>query len=86
MTQSVLITGCSAGGIGDHLAREFHARGFRVFASARDLTKLEKLKQLGVNTLPLDVTSAESIQAAAQEIGNVTGGTLDILINNSGSG
>lgn len=86
MVHSVLITGCSEGGIGDYLAREFHSRGFRVFASGRDPAKLEKLRQLGLETLPLDVTSAESIEAAAKEIGNKTGGILDVLINNSGSG
>jgi short-subunit dehydrogenase len=38
--QSVLITGCSKDGIGDALAQEFFSRGFRVFATARDLRKI----------------------------------------------
>jgi NAD(P)-dependent dehydrogenase (short-subunit alcohol dehydrogenase family) len=86
MAKSVLITGCSEGGIGDYLARDFHKRGFRVFATARNLQKVEHLKALGMDVLPLDVTSAESIEAAVKEVKVITGGTLDILLNNSGSG
>jgi 1-acylglycerone phosphate reductase len=58
MTQtqhSVLITGCSEGGIGDALARAFHHNGLRVFATARNLAKVEHLKKLGLHILPLDV-------------------------------
>lgn len=38
--KSILITGCSKGGIGDGLAREFKSRGQRVFAAGRDPNKM----------------------------------------------
>ena len=82
--KSVLITGCSAGSIGDAVAREFHRRGFHVFATARSFPKTSHLKSLGIETLVLDVTSLESIQAAKETVSLRTGGTLDILFNNAG--
>ena len=84
--RSVLITGCSKGGLGDALARAFHAHGLRVIATARNLSKIEHLKTLGIETLTLDVTSQESIKTCIQEVTNLTVGSLDILLNNSGVG
>ncbi|KAJ7596326.1 NAD-P-binding protein [Mycena floridula] len=80
----VLITGCSAGGIGHALAIEFHAKGFHVFATARRLDSMQELAALGVETLKLDVTDAEAIRHIRDEIATKTGGTLDILVNNAG--
>jgi 1-acylglycerone phosphate reductase len=84
--KTVLITGCSKGGIGDALAQEFQRKGLRVFASARNLSKIEHLKALGFDILPLDVVDDPSIKAAVETITKATGGTLDYLVNNSGSG
>ncbi|KAI1259381.1 putative short-chain dehydrogenase/reductase [Xylariaceae sp. FL1019] len=84
--KTVLITGCSQGGIGDALALEYHRRGLRVLASARNLTKVEHLKSLGIEVLELDVVDKASLKNAAQEVSNLTNNTLDILVNNSGSG
>ncbi|KAL5325625.1 hypothetical protein ACEPPN_006753 [Leptodophora sp. 'Broadleaf-Isolate-01'] len=84
--KSVLITGCSEGGIGDALAREFHAQGLRVFATARNLSKVKHLKDMGLEILRLDVTDDDSIAQAVQSVKALTGGTLDILVNNSGGG
>lgn len=86
MPKTVLITGCSKGGIGDALVQEFHARGLRVFATARDLKKLEHLHALGVDLVQLDVSDPESIGKAVEVVKLATGGTLDFLVNNSGSG
>lgn len=86
MKKSVLISGCSKGGIGDALAQEFHKKGLRVFATARDLAKIEHLKAIGLEVLQLDVTSSESIRNAVDEVHKVTGGRLDFLVNNAGSG
>lgn len=84
--KSVLITGCSEGGIGDALARAFHRKGLQVFATARNLSKVDHLKNLGIDILPLDVVDAASIKQAVESVKQATGGTLDILVNNSGAG
>ncbi|KJR82157.1 short-chain dehydrogenase/reductase [Sporothrix schenckii 1099-18] len=82
--KSVLITGCSLGGIGDALAREFHKRGLQVFATARNTAKMTELEALGITTLEMDVTSPESIKAAVAHVATASGGRLDILVNNAG--
>jgi len=84
--KSVLITGCSAGGIGDALAQEFHRQGLQVFATARNLEKISHLKDLGLDVLQLDVLSPTSIENAAREVAEKTGGKLDFLVNNAGMG
>lgn len=84
--KSVLITGCSEGGIGDALAKEFSRRGLRVFATARDAAKMKHLKELGLETIPLDVIDKDSLRNAVETVRTATGGTLDFLVNNSGSG
>ncbi|KAJ6501949.1 NAD-P-binding protein [Mycena sanguinolenta] len=81
---TVLITGCSHGGIGSALAKEFHAQGFRVFATARRLEAMEDLSARGIETLALDVTDIEAIQRVRDEIAIKTGGKLDVLVNNAG--
>ena len=83
--KTVLITGCSEGGIGFALAKEFQSRGLRVFATARSPSKMAALEGLpGVTLLPLNVTSAESISATVDAVSAETGGKLDYLVNNSG--
>ena len=84
--KTALVTGCSKGGIGDALAREFHAKGVRVLATGRNLSKLEHFNALGIETLQLDVENSESIKAAAKAASDLTGGKLDYLVNNSGMG
>ncbi|KAL2838988.1 hypothetical protein BJY01DRAFT_219563 [Aspergillus pseudoustus] len=84
--KTVLITGCSEGGIGDALAKSFHKKGFRVFASARNTAKVQHLKELGLEIVQLDVTDETSIKQAVSTVKAATGGYLDILVNNSGSG
>lgn len=84
--KSVLITGSSMGGIGHALALAFQKRGLTVFATARSLKKMADLEPLdNVHLLTLDVSSPESIAAAAKEVERQTGGKLDILINNAGN-
>jgi NAD(P)-dependent dehydrogenase (short-subunit alcohol dehydrogenase family) len=43
------------------------------------------LEEKGIETLALDVTSAESIAALKKEIISRTGGKLDMLFNNAGT-
>jgi 1-acylglycerone phosphate reductase len=84
--KSVLITGCSAGGIGDALSQSFHSHGLRVFATARTPSKIQHLKDMGIQTIALDVTDPVSLKEAVDIVSQATGGTLDILVNNSGLG
>jgi NAD(P)-dependent dehydrogenase (short-subunit alcohol dehydrogenase family) len=70
--RSILITGCSNGGLGAALAEAFHETGrWRVIASARDLTKLQGLRGLkngqeedGIEQVQLDVVDEASVRAA----------------------
>ena len=83
--KSVLITGCSDGGIGSALALNFQARGFHVFATARNVSKMSALANLpSVTMLTLDVQKSTYIAAAVAAVQNQAGGKLDILINNAG--
>ncbi|KAK9364913.1 hypothetical protein V1509DRAFT_451451 [Lipomyces kononenkoae] len=87
MVKSVLITGCSDGGIGSALASEFQRRGLQVFATARTVSKMSVLEDLPELTLiSLDVTNNPSVSAAVEIIKQATGGTLDYLVNNAGIG
>ena len=82
---TVLITGCSDGGLGSALALVFHSTGHRVFATARNPEKLASAKAAGIETLNLDVLSDSSIEKCVAEIRQLTGGSLDILVNNAGA-
>ncbi|KAF7526513.1 hypothetical protein G7054_g10726 [Neopestalotiopsis clavispora] len=78
--KTVLITGCSEGGMGAALAVAFKEAGFRVYATARDPSKMASLSRAGIETLTLDILSSESIAACASSVSS-----LDILVNNAGS-
>ena len=78
--KTVLITGCSEGGMGAALALAFHEAGLRVYATARDTSKMASLSRAGIETLSLDISSAESIAACVAKIPS-----LDILVNNAGT-
>ena len=83
--KTVLITGCSDGGIGSGIALAFHQRGYHVFATARDTSKMFALKDLPRMTLLiLDVEDPTHIVNAVKTVESKTGGILDILINNAG--
>jgi 1-acylglycerone phosphate reductase len=41
------------------------------------------LPELGIETLILDVTNQQSVEAVRDEVARITGGTLDILVNNA---
>lgn len=87
MTQkTILITGCSEGGLGDALARALSRRGHHVIATARNPSKMKHFEALNIETLPLDVLSSDSIEQCVSSVASQTGGSLDMLINNSGGG
>lgn len=78
--RTVLITGCSDGGMGAELAKEFHKAGHHVIATARDVAKMSALAAAGIELLPLDVLSETSIADCVKKVKS-----LDILINNAGA-
>ncbi|EXJ90590.1 hypothetical protein A1O1_03693 [Capronia coronata CBS 617.96] len=83
--KTVLITGCAPGGIGHALCLAFHAKGLRVFATARSTEQLISLSEKGIETLPLVVDDDKSILSCAASIEQLTGGRgLDYLVNNAG--
>ncbi|KAK7038392.1 short chain dehydrogenase reductase [Favolaschia claudopus] len=82
--RTVLITGCTDGGIGAALAAEYHSRGLRVFATSRRVETMKGLEELGIETLALDITKLDSIRNARDVVSARTTGKLDILVNNAG--
>ena len=82
MQKTILITGCSSG-IGAALARDFHSRGHRVYATARRRESLAALEAQGIRGLVLDVNDDASIAAALAAVAQAAG-HLDLLVNNAG--
>jgi NAD(P)-dependent dehydrogenase (short-subunit alcohol dehydrogenase family) len=80
----VFITGASSG-IGKATALLLNQQGFQVYAAARQVEKMKDLRQVGIQTLALDVTLEASTVSA---IGHIIqeAGKIDILINNAGYG
>ena len=83
--QSILITGCSSG-IGLYTAQQLQKEGYQVFATARKAEDVERLKQLGLNSLQLDLNNSVSIKNAVIRVLDQTGGELYALFNNGAYG
>jgi NAD(P)-dependent dehydrogenase (short-subunit alcohol dehydrogenase family) len=83
--KTVLITGCSSG-IGWCVARGLKARGWRVFATARQPADVARLHAEGLESLLLDLRDSASIRTAVAEILDRTAGRLVALFNNAGYG
>lgn len=82
-SHSVLITGCSSG-IGLAAAQVLKARGWNVIASARKTEDVQRLKQMGLQAVRLNIADPASIENALNETLTLTGGRLDALVNNAG--
>jgi NAD(P)-dependent dehydrogenase (short-subunit alcohol dehydrogenase family) len=88
--RTALITGANKG-IGFAVAQGLAATGLTVAVGARDETRrqeaVERLRAGGADAfgVPLDVTSDDSVAAAAAAIER-TAGRLDVLVNNAGTG
>ena len=85
--QIAVVTG-AAKGIGFEVVRQLARQGFRVFLAARDAkagrAAAEKLSSEGaVIFLEMDVSDAESIRRAAEELSRQQK-QLDVLVNNAG--
>lgn len=85
MSRTVLIAGCSDGGLGAAMAKVYRAKGFQVFATLRKQAKAGALAGMsGMEVVELEVTSVESIRHCASSVAKHTGGTFDVLVNNVG--
>lgn len=83
--KSILITGCSSG-IGLHAALTLSARGYQVFATARNEQDVADLQAQGLTAYLLDLTKPESIEQTLIQVLEETGGELDFLFNNGAYG
>lgn len=61
------------------------ARGDRVIAAARNLSKIEHLKAAGAAILELDVTATRATIDAKARDAIAVYGTVDVVVNNAGS-
>jgi len=84
---AVLITGANRG-IGLEFAHQYSADEWEVFAACRDPSGARQLQEMArrsaarLTTIPMDVTSSESVRSAAKQLGTVA---IDLLINNAGT-
>ncbi|KAB2927776.1 MAG: SDR family oxidoreductase [Candidatus Contendobacter sp.] len=83
--KTILITGCSSG-IGQRVARGLKARGWRVFATARQPADVARLQAEGLESLPLDLRDSDAIRTAVAAVLDQTGDRLDALFNNGAYG
>lgn len=89
-TTTALVTGANKG-LGRETVRRLAGLGWQVFLAARDTTRgmaaaAELVGDgLSVEFVPLDVTSDESVTAAAGTV-KARAGRLDVLVNNAGIG
>jgi len=83
--KSILITGCSSG-IGQHAALTLDARGYKVFATARNIKDVNLLKSKGLNAHLLDLNNVESITQAVNWLLKENNGHIDFLFNNGAYG
>ena len=90
MKKNVLITGTSTG-VGYESAILFAQNGYKVYASMRNTSKADRLRQnildnnLDIEIIILDVTDISTIKEAIDNIIKKDG-KIDVLINNAGAG
>lgn len=90
MQKVALVTGSSTG-IGFETSLALARKGYQTFASMRDITKSDKIKEiankenLSIEVLELDVDKEEEIISAIKKIMS-DAGRLDVLVNNAGYG
>ncbi|KAJ7511704.1 NAD-P-binding protein [Mycena galericulata] len=84
VSKVVLITGCSAGGTGFAMAVEFASRGYKVYATARDVDKMADLRTVqNIELMALDVIDDSAAVNVVQTIIEHAG-RIDIVVNNAG--
>jgi 1-acylglycerone phosphate reductase len=74
---------CGQGGIGEALVKEYAQRGVHPIATVLPSESSEHLDQAGIDWFPLDVTVEDSVIELKQSVDRLTGGLLDVLVNNA---
>jgi NAD(P)-dependent dehydrogenase (short-subunit alcohol dehydrogenase family) len=82
--KTILITG-AASGLGKAWSKKFSEEGARVFACDINEEGLTELKDLGIDTQVIDVSSAAHVQSFIESSITDTG-KIDVLFNNAGMG
>jgi NAD(P)-dependent dehydrogenase (short-subunit alcohol dehydrogenase family) len=82
--KTVFITGTSSG-LGKAAVELFHAKGWKVIATMRNLEKAKEFAHLKqVSVLPLDISDPEQIKKIASAA--IEAGEVDVVINNAAYG
>ena len=84
--KTVVITGCTPGGIGYTCAHMVRDAGYRVIATARNPEALRTLQEEGFETVELELADPESVRRAAEAVEELCGGRLYALFNNAAYG
>lgn len=84
-TQWVLVTGASSG-IGQEVALSLQQYGYRVVATARKPEDLQRIEQLGLIALPLELADESSVSQLIEQVSALCGSDLYGLVNNAAYG
>jgi short-subunit dehydrogenase len=89
VTRRALVTGASSG-IGEHLARTLHERGFDVVLVARRRDRLDAIAAAldAIRPDAVEVLAADLLDTADRDrvVDRVRRGDIDVLVNNAGFG
>lgn len=80
MNKVALVTGASSL-FGKQVAQKLKVSGFKVFAAAKQVDRVEDLKANGVIPLSMDLAKEGSIQQCVNQILSESG-SIDVLVNN----
>jgi len=81
LEQLAKIYRCGQGGIGEALVKEYTRRGVHAIATVLPSENSEHLTEAGITWFPLDVTNENSVLDLKKNIGALTNGYLDFLVN-----
>ena len=80
---SIVVSGAAIG-FGREIARRFAEAGATVFGCDIQQQKLEDLNAFGIHTTVVDLCDRQAAQQWIDSVGEITGGKIDVLINNAG--
>jgi short-subunit dehydrogenase len=82
--QIIFITGASSG-MGKVTAIQLAKEGHTVYGAARRVEKMTELVEAGGHAIAMDITKADQVKAAVDQI-IAEQGRIDVLVNNAGFG